>query len=159
SLTATTGHHAGLYASEFAAPTDRNSDASIRQHRAAGIPPGKLVLGVAFYGRRFEGVDPLHEGLNRPYARYGGDHSYAELAKSYIDLQGFVRRWDARARAAWLWNASTRTFVTYEDPQSLRAKMEYVRSQGLGGVMFWELSQDRNGELLDTIRAGLQTGP
>ncbi|MGH8242136.1 MAG: glycoside hydrolase family 18 protein [Steroidobacteraceae bacterium] len=159
SLTATTGHHAGLYASEFAAPTDRNSDASIRQHRAAGIPPGKLVLGVAFYGRRFEGVDPLQEGLHRPYARYGGDHSYAELANSYFRLKGFARHWDARARAPWLWNASTRTFITYEDPQSLRAKMQYVRSQGLGGVMFWELSQDRNGELLDTIRAGLQIGP
>ena len=159
SLTATTGHHAGLYAAEFAAPADRNADASIREHRAAGIPPGKLVLGVAFYGRRFEGVDPLHEGLHRPYARYGGDPSYAELANVYLGREGFARRWDARARAPWLWNAATRTFITYEDPQSLRAKMEYVRSHGLGGVMFWELSQDRDGELLDTIRAGLQKEP
>lgn len=156
SLTATTGHHAGLYASERAAPADRNADASIRQHRAAGIPADKLVLGVAFYGRRFEGVDPLHEGLHRPYERYGGDHSYAELANAYFGCEGFARRWDARARASWLWNAATRTFITYEDPQSLRAKMEYVRSHGLGGVMFWELSQDRDGELLDTIRVGLQ---
>ncbi len=159
SLTATTGHHAGLYASEFAAPADRNADASIRQHRAAAIPADKLVLGVAFYGRRFEGVDALHEGLHRPYARYGGDHSYAELANAYLGREGFARHWDARARAPWLWNAAKRTFITYEDSQSLRAKMEYVRSQGLGGVMFWELSQDRDGELLDTIRAGLQKEP
>src|SRR5688572_32799158 len=101
-------HPAGLEPSEFAAPTDRNADASVRQHRAAGIPPGKLVLGVAFYGRRFEGVDPLHEGLNRPYARYGGDHGYAELANAYAGRAGFARRWDARARAPWLWNAATR---------------------------------------------------
>src|SRR6185503_913630 len=54
-LTPTTGHHAGLYASPHAAPTDRNADASIKQHLAAGIPPDKLVLGVAFYGRGFAG--------------------------------------------------------------------------------------------------------
>ncbi len=68
SLTPTTGHHAGLFASAFAAPTDRNADASVRQHIAAGIPAGKLVLGVAFYGRGFAGVKPAHEGLNQPYA-------------------------------------------------------------------------------------------
>ena len=153
SLTPTTGHHAGLYASEFAAPTDRNADASIRQHLAAGIPPDKLVLGVPFYGRRFEGVDALHEGLHRPYARYGGDHSYAELVQSFIGRDGFERRWDARARAPFLWNGATGTFISYEDPESIRAKMGYAREKGLGGVMFWELSQDREGELLDTIRA------
>jgi chitinase len=47
-LTSTTGHHAGLYAAPYAAPNDRNADASIKQHLGAGIPPDKLVLGVAF---------------------------------------------------------------------------------------------------------------
>ena len=82
SLTATTGHHAGLYASEFAAPRVRNADASVRQHLAAGIPPDKLVLGVAFYGRGFAGVNPVNNGLHQPYERYEGDHSYAELTTS-----------------------------------------------------------------------------
>lgn len=151
SLTRTTGHHAGLYASEFAAPADRNADASIAQHLATGIPPEKLVLGVAFYGRRFEGVDPLHEGLNRPYAKYGGDHAYAELVERFIGRNGFVRRWDARAKAPTLWNPQSRTFITYDDPESLRAKGRYARERGLGGMMFWELSQDRDGALLDAL--------
>src|SRR5215469_5693955 len=47
SLTPTTGHHAGLYKSALAAASDRDADSSIRQHLAAGVPPGKLVLGVA----------------------------------------------------------------------------------------------------------------
>jgi chitinase len=152
SLTSTTGHHAGLFASEFAAAGDRNVDASIRQHLAAGIPPEKLVLGVPFYGRRFEGVDPLHDGLNRPYSRYGGDHGYAELVKSFIGREGFERRWDAKARAPFLWNGATGSFITYEDPESLRAKMAYAREKHLGGVMFWELSQDPDGALLEAIR-------
>ena len=151
SLTPTTGHHAGLYPSEQAAPTDRNADASIRQHLAAGIPPGKLVLGVAFYGRGFAGVQPQGNGVNQKYERYEGDHPFRELAPELIGPQGFEPHWDDRARAPYLWNAATRTFITYDDARSIGAKADYVRAKGLGGMMFWELSQDRDGELLDVI--------
>ena len=156
SLTSTTGHHAGLYASEFAAPTDRNADSSVRQHLASGIPPDKLVLGVAFYGRGFVGVNPLHNGLNQPYKRYEGDHKYGDLEDRFIGRQGFVRYWDERARAPYLWNGASKTFITYDDPQSIRAKADYVRDNRLGGMMFWELSQDRNDELLDVIVTSLR---
>lgn len=158
SLTATTGHHAGLHASELAAPGDRNADASVRQHIAAGIPRDKLVLGVAFYGRGFAGVKPDNDGLHQPYARYAGDYSYAKLKDELIGRQGFVRHWDRRARAPYLWNAATKTFISYDDPQSIREKADYVREQGLGGMMFWELSQDRDDELLDVIATTLRRG-
>jgi chitinase len=151
SLTPTTGHHAGLFRSARAQQTDRNAAASIRQHLAAGIPANKLVLGVAFYGRGFTGVTPGHNGLNQPYERYEGDHSYTDLAAKLIGKQGFVRYWDAKAEAPYLWNATTRTFITYDDPASLTRKRAYAKALGLGGVMFWELSQDRNGELLDSL--------
>jgi chitinase len=151
SLTATTGHHAGLFASQLSAPADRNADASIRQHLAAGIPRDKLVLGVAFYGRGFAGVTPAHRGLHQRYERYEGDHSYAELKDRYIERDGFVRYWDERAQAPFLWNEGTRTFITYDDPQSIRVKAGYVRDNRLGGMMFWELSQDSDDRLLDAI--------
>ena len=151
SLTPTTGHHAGLHASKYAAPRDRNADKSIRQHLAAGIPSRKLVLGVAFYGRRFDGADPTHDGLNRPYQKYAGDPSYAELAEKFVGRDGFERHWDSRASAPFLWNAATRTFISYEDPESIGKKAAYARNKKLGGVMFWELSQDREGEMLDAL--------
>jgi chitinase len=156
SLTPTTGHHAGLYASPYAAPTDRNADAAVRQHLAAGIPPEKLVLGVAFYGRGFAGVQPAHRGLNQPYERFEAAHPYAELVEKFIDRGGFVREWDARAQAPYLWNAKTRAFITYDDPLSIGVKAEYVRKHRLGGMMFWELSQDSGDALLDAIVTGLR---
>ena len=155
-LTSTTGHHAGLYASPYAAPTDRTADASIKQHLAAGIPPDKLVLGVAFYGRGFAGVKPEHDGVNQPYERFEAAHPYAELVEQFIGRNGFVREWDERAQAPFLWNAQTRAFITYDDPQSIAIKAEYVRKHRLGGMMFWELSQDSGGELLDAIVNGLK---
>jgi chitinase len=156
SLTATTGHHAGLYASAYAAPTDRNADASVKQHLAAGIPPNKLVLGVAFYGRAFAGVEPAREGLNQPYERFEAAYPYAELLQKFVDRQGFVRKWDSKAKAPYLWNAQTRAFITYDDPPSIGIKADYVRKHKLGGMMFWELSQDSGTVLLDTIVDGLR---
>jgi chitinase len=151
SLTSTTGHHAGLYRSELAAAKDRDANAAVRQHLAAGIPAEKLVLGVAFYGRGFAGVTPLNNGLNQPYERYEADHSYAELEEQFIGKHEFVRYWDGRAQAPYLWNSATRTFITYDDPQSIEIKTRYAKENHLGGIMFWELSQDRDGELLDVI--------
>jgi chitinase len=157
SLTPTTGHHAGLYKAALAAPTDRDADSSVKQHLAAGIPPEKIVLGVAFYGRGFTGVRPINNGLNQLYEHFEAAHDYSELESSFIGRQGFVRYWDDRAKAPYLWNSASRTFITYDDPQSIRIKAQYVKARHLGGMMFWELSEDRNDELLNAIVGSLRS--
>jgi chitinase len=156
SLTTTTGHHAGLYKAASALPTDRDADASVKQHLAAGIPADKIVLGVAFYGRGFTGVRPVDNGLEQPYERFEGAHDYSELADKFIGRQGFVRYWDDLAKAPYLWNRTTKTFITYDDPQSIKIKAQYVKAHHLGGMMFWELSEDRNDELLDVIARSMR---
>lgn len=155
SLTPTTGHHAGLGLSALAPPDDRAGDKAVAQFLAAGVPAKKLNLGVAFYGRAFTGVDPAHDGLQQKYAKYAGSPSWRELVADYIDKNGYVRHWDAKAQAPYLWNAQTRTFVSYEDPQSLRAKVAFVKAKGLGGVMYWEHSLDSNEALLGVLDEGL----
>jgi chitinase len=155
SLTATTGHHAGLYRAEHALPRDRNADSAVSQYLAAGVPPEKIVLGVAFYGRAFAGVTARNNGVNQPYDHFQGEHSYKDLVERFVGKQGFVRYWDNRAQAPYLWNAATRVFISYDDPQSLAIKTRYVLQHRLGGIMFWELSEDRDDELLDVIDRGL----
>ena len=156
SLTPTTGHHAGLHLSALAPADDRAGDKAVAQFLAAGVPAKKLNLGAAFYGRAFTGVDPAHDGLQQKYAKYVGDPSWRELVAQYIDKNGYVRHWDAKAQAPYLWNADTRTFVSYEDPQSIRAKAAFVKAKGLGGVMYWEHGLDRNEELLDVMDQSLR---
>jgi chitinase len=155
SLTPTTGHHAGLHLSRLAPADDRAGDKAVAQFLAAGVPARKLNLGVAFYGRSFTGVDPQHDGLQQKYAKYQGSPSWSELVANFIDKNGYVRHWDAQAQAPYLWNAATHTFITYEDPESLRAKVAFVKAKGLGGVMYWEHSLDRNEELLDVLDQSL----
>ena len=47
----------------------------------------------------------------------------------------------------WIYNPTTGMMITYEGPQLLTLKAEYVNQHHLSGMMFWELSHD-GGELL-----------
>jgi chitinase len=156
SMTPLTGHHAGLHAGKLTTAGARTTDRAVQQFAAAGVPPGKLLIGAAFYGREFADVRTSHRGLYQHYGHYQGEHSWPELQTKYIDHNGYVRNWDADAQAPWLWNARTRRFISYDDPQSIAAKAAYVKARHLGGLMYWEQSLDPGGELLDAAWRGLQ---
>lgn len=156
SMTPDTCHHTGLQASKLAPADARTTGRAVRQFLAAGVPAGKLVIGAAFYARVFGGVDPAHDGLYQPYKKFVGEIPWPKLKAEFIGKQGFERHWDARADAAWLWNARTRTFITYDDPESIAAKAAFVKAQHLGGIMYWEQTLDPTDELLDAIWRGLQ---
>jgi len=148
------GHHANLYPSP-ADPRQVSADGAVEAFLAAGVPPSKLVLGVPFYGRVWQGVESpagLYKEGDPPGQRM--ETSHASLA-SLVGREGWVREWDAAAQAPFLWNEAKKTFVTYEDEESLQIKARYVRQKRLGGVMFWEYHADRSGALLDTLDAAL----
>ncbi len=46
--------------------------------------------------------------------------------------------------------------MTYEDPESITAKCNYVLTRKLGGVMFWEYQNDPSGKLLEAIDLSLR---
>ena len=147
----TTGHHTGLYRSNHPDAPTRTAAAAVERHLDAGIPPRKLTLGVAFYGRAWSGVRPARNGLNQPYEEFAGFIPYATLMEEYINRRGFTRHWDDSAKAPYLWAPDSAMFISYEDPQSLRHETRYVREQGLGGVMYWEHSLDYRETLLDVL--------
>jgi chitinase len=156
SLTPSTGHHTGLHASKLTPLAARTADRAVRQFVAAGVPTGKLLIGAAFYGREFADVQAHQHGLYQHYGHYQGEHSWPDLTTKYIDRNGYVRYWDAAAQAPWLWNARTRSFISYDDPQSIAAKAAYVKARHLGGIMYWEQSLDPGDELLEAAWQGLQ---
>ena len=158
SLTPTTGHHTGLHASTFAPSDARSTDKAVQQFLAAGVPPQKLLIGVAFYGLEFADVQPMHEGLYQAYGHFQDTYPWPQLKADFINRAGYTRYWDEVAQAPYLWNATTQRFISYDDPQSIAAKAGYVKSHHLGGIMYWEQSQDPRGELLDAIWHGLHQG-
>jgi chitinase len=155
SLEGGTGHHAGLRRSASAPDGTRDSVQAVDAFLAAGAPADKLLLGMAFYGKRFHDVGAGNHGLHQPFEGTVDTLSWREIRRDVLTDPAFVRHWDARAQAPWLWNATTRTLISYEDPDAIAAKAAYARTRGLAGVMYWQHDQDDDEQLLDSARRGL----
>jgi GH18 family chitinase len=153
------GHHANLYANP-ADPRQRSADQAVVDFIAAGVPAHKLVLGVPFYGRAWGSVtgEATARGLYQPGGpvRSPIETHYDRLAAGLVGRGGYERVWDATSHAPYLWNASTGTFITYDDPESLAEKCRYIRERGLAGAMFWEYYADTSGALLGALFDGLR---
>ncbi|HPF52121.1 MAG TPA: glycoside hydrolase family 18 protein [Draconibacterium sp.] len=118
-----------------------------------GVPAEKIVVGAAFYGKGWKGVDPVDNGLFQPNKGGTRGVNYNNLLKEYINKNGYTRYWDSIAKAPYLYNPADSIFITYDDPESVALKTRFVIDQHLGGIMFWELGGDtvqENG-LLDAI--------
>lgn len=143
-------HHAALFTNP-ASPQKASADATVQAFLKAGVPAARIVLGVPFYGHAWGEVSAQNHGL----FQHGRSNSlnyatYATIAGT-LPAQGFVRYWDPVAKAPYLYNAEKKIFVSYDDPESLSVKCDYVLSHKLGGMMFWQYSGDDQGALLKTI--------
>lgn len=135
-----------------------------------GVPASQLVVGIPFYGRGWDSVPPgpRNDGLGQsgtgalsslgetefPYDRLYADGYLSFADGRSVGINGYTRFWDAVAQVPYLYSAAARRMVTFEDPESIGIKMNYVNQTGLGGAMFWELSEDEftaERSLLETI--------
>jgi chitinase len=150
----TTGHHAPMFTNP-ADPKKISADRTVHEYESAGVPSEKLVLGVPFYGKSWTQVPDQNHGLFQPGKE--APNTYLPFsALTSLQSTGYIRYWDAEASAPYLYNHDTQTFISYDDPESLKKKCEYVIDHQLAGVMFWEYSGDSANTLLDSINAGLQ---
>ncbi|WP_128547325.1 glycoside hydrolase family 18 protein [Larkinella soli] len=150
-----TGHHSSLYQSALSDRSRNSSDDAVDGHIKAGVPASKIVLGLPFYGRGWTDVNPTNNGLFQPSAGKHMSPNFHDLVDNYINKNGFTRYWDEQAKSPYLWNPQSRTFISYADEESLRYKIDYVKSKGLAGAMFWEYTLDKDKRLLNTLVKGL----
>jgi chitinase len=133
-----------------------NADAAVRAYLAAGVPAKKIVVGIPFYGRAWKGTEG--NGLFQPAQgpAMGQDEpgymSYSEIEQG--PLKTFQRYWEEDAKVPWLHETEGGVFISYEDAESIGWKVSYIRQNGLGGAMVWELGLD-GGVLLDPLGDGL----
>lgn len=141
-----------------------------------GVAPGKIVLGAPMYGRGWNNVQPgpNGNGLGQPGAEGTSpglgetEFPYNSLFTSgvlsynngaFVGAAGFTRYWDTVAQVPYLYSSSAKKFITYDDPQSIGIKMNFANQKGLGGVMFWELSEDTTApgtSLMDSMYEGMR---
>jgi chitinase len=134
-----------------------------------GVAPGKLGIGIAFYGDIWTGGAGTSTG-GPTLPRQTWTTAPSMTAVSYNDImsayyQTNLYHWDLNAQAAYLSitnaNSSSNQFISYDDQRTCQAKVSYARNRGLGGVMIWELAQDHHANqtdpLLQAVKQALAT--
>lgn len=132
------------------------------------VPPEKLSIGVAMYGRGWQGVTGGQPDY--PFTSTGGSgisgswergiEVYKVIESEYLGgpdgqgINGFNLYWDDIAQASYLWNYSTGTLISFDTQRSVEAKGEFVLQHNLGGLFAWEIDAD-NGHLLNSMNKGL----
>ncbi|KAI1268068.1 endochitinase [Xylariaceae sp. FL1019] len=139
------GHAANLQSStNTPAATPFNTDTAIT-YFLAHITPSKITLGMPLYGRSFTNTD----GLGQPFNGVGpGERTEEPGIWDYKALPkpGATVHYDDQAVAAYSYDSAAKELISYDTPQSVQAKVRYLKSRGLGGAMFWEASGDKTGD-------------
>jgi chitinase len=128
-----------------------NSDAAIQKLKSKGVPANKLLLGIGFYGRGWTGVtqnEPGGTATGPAPATYEAGIEDYKVLKTRCPATGTIAG-TAYAKCGSEW-------WSYDTPATIGGKMNYTKTQGLGGAFFWELSGDTtNGELITAMKNGL----
>ncbi len=168
-----------------------------------GFPANKLIMGLPFYGKKFDhvannGTNPNLPGLfvsaardivpgctnpQNPIGTWDGSgacersgsieicdlvgnpvtnsHAYLDpntmLVTPTAASAGWVRYFDNTTKVPYLYNATRKEFISYEDKQSMDLKVQYIKSRNLAGGMVWELSQDTRGSIPNSLLTQVDT--
>ncbi len=150
-----TGYDSPLYTNP-ADPKAISIDEAVKMYVAAGVSARKIVIGVPFYGRKWMGVEATNHGLFQPIpstAPPQDEIAFSEVA-SLVNAAGYTRYWDPVSKTPYLYNAETKTFITYNDAEAELARTKYVLEHHLGGIMFWQYGHDPDNVLLNAIDQG-----
>lgn len=153
-------HHTALYPTGHPDVHNMCVDSTVRVFEEAGVPREKLVIGAAFYSRRWTHL-PAGDNLGFGERCYDPEDKesglwgpgYTEIAEKLIDRASpeskdwrLVR--DEVAHARWLYNPEKEEFLSFDDEESVAEKVRYAKAQNLAGVMYWEHSCDPSRRLL-----------
>lgn len=125
------------------------------------VRSGKIVVGVAMYGRGWTGVaDYKNDNPFTGTARGPIKGTWENGVVDYRQIAGEFKRdsyafgYDGDAEAAYAFLKSSGDLVTFDDAQSVLAKGQYAIERKLGGLFAWEIDAD-NGDLLNAMNEGL----
>ncbi|EFR04224.1 chitotriosidase-1 [Nannizzia gypsea CBS 118893] len=124
------------------------------------INPARVVMGLGFYGRSFTMKDRncLDPGCEFKSGARGGECtgtsgvlSAGEIKK--VISQGASIKMNSEAAAKIItWDNDQ--WVSWDDEQTLKIKMDYANQRCLGGIMVWAIDLD-DGTLIDALGAAM----
>ncbi|KAF8252102.1 glycosyl hydrolases family 18 protein-like protein [Wilcoxina mikolae CBS 423.85] len=113
------------------------------------VPANKLNLGIGFYGRSFQLSDPTcykpgcnFKGGASPggCTKNSGTLSFKEIME-IIDEHNLKPYYDKDNAVKYIvWNQDQ--WVSYDDEDTIKAKIKFANDLGLGGLLIWSIDQD-----------------
>jgi GH18 family chitinase len=97
-------------------------------------------MGIPFYG-----VQWRNGGISSPSQHWNSTPSLNQVDYNKIvpQINAQNYRWDSTAQVPYLSNnAGVPSYLSYDDEQSVAAKVNYAKTMGLGGWAIWHLSLD-----------------
>ncbi|XP_076241035.1 putative chitinase 2, partial [Calliopsis andreniformis] len=119
-----------------------------------GAPPSKLVLGLPMYGRTFILASKLNssqespinqrclpEGFSGPYTNQNGFMGYNEICEEIVaNSENWSTGWDIDSSTPYAIKEDH--VIVYDNPISIKTKIEYAMKMNLSGVMIWSIDTD-----------------
>ncbi|WP_118984349.1 glycoside hydrolase family 18 protein [Photorhabdus sp. CRCIA-P01] len=169
------GHHTNLYSPYYASDDpdrlyDISADEAIKYLiEVEGVPPGKIHLGFANYGRSCIGANletrQYNRNPNNPTPALGtmenGAPEFFCLLNNQFDCEqqlawaknGFKLMTDTATDADFLYNNTGGHFISLDTPRTVFKKGIYATEHKLGGIFSWSGDQDC-GLLANAAREG-----
>ena len=154
-------HNSPLYRSSITGSRCASEAIDDIFHGQQGIPYQMMNFGIAFYGHG-DGYK-LKTGN-----RYPSSVDYSKLEDIFfkgtcdgMDVKGVnYRIWDDVAKVPYLGDALGKMYASYEDVESINAKVEYLKSRNMLGAMIWEYRHDNDeGTLRHAVKHAMDGNP
>jgi chitinase len=154
SWTGKTMHHSSLYPGKNSAPQSSASESAAHLIRL-GVPPGKINIGSPLYSHGWvvEAAESGADALGKPtrtdaYGTIGAGQLHWHQLRQLENTEGWEKGYDEEAGGAYLYCTDPasdlyQNFYSYESDVSLGAKLEHIRTEGLGGLIVWSTAGDR----------------
>jgi len=120
------------------------------------IDPGRVSLGLGFYGRSFTLADPNCKATGCPFKNPNGGGAPGPCTNtsgilSAVEIRSQIANgatvvFDSGAAAEIVtWGSDQ--WVSYDDAKTLKLKQQYANQRCLGGILIWAIDLDDGGSI------------
>ncbi|XP_055952726.1 acidic mammalian chitinase-like [Argiope bruennichi] len=135
-----TGHNSPLFNSSREKDyfSTLNTAWSANYWHEQGMPKSKIMVGIPTYAHTYVLVNPRFHGVDDPAAGTKDDISFSDVCKFLSS--GGTRVFDNESQVPYAYKDYD--WVSYEDPVSISGKAKWIKSEGYGGAMTYNLNSD-----------------